>query len=68
MPRTAPALIATLAVIEERPTGDRARYTIPVRTADAIDIDTAAARAEAIRSRIATECGNPVRIDTHKAA
>lgn len=66
MPRTAPALIATLAVIEERPTGDRARYTIPVRTADAID--TAAARAEAIRSRIATECGNPVRIDTHKAA
>lgn len=51
-----------LAVIEVRPTGDRARYTLPVRAGNEA---AAAERAARIAARIAAETGNAVRVDTH---
>lgn len=58
--------IATLAIVEELPAGGtRARFTLEVWPAH--DMDERAARAEAIRSRIATETGNTVVVNTHAA-
>lgn len=57
---------ALVAVIEETPSGDRARFTISVFPSS--DTDAVATRAESLRVRFATETGNVVRIVTHGVA
>lgn len=58
--------IATLAVVEELPTGATvARYTVQVWPSH--DLDERAARAEAVRARLAAETGNTVVVNTHAA-
>lgn len=58
--------IATLAIVEELPTGGtRARFTLQVFPSS--DMDERAARAEALRARFEAETGHTVVVNTHAA-
>lgn len=63
MPSKPKVPTATLAIVEQAPTGPRARHTIPVWPSS--DVDAVTARAEMLRARFEAETGNTVVVNTH---